>query len=109
MGKKKLAKTIIKAGGELLLNDKTQKFLCGTYSDGTTRSLADVMNEEFLSPADREKWEIMKFERSRLVRPEMMVDNISMLSQLPKDVRKKSKKKKKKDKKKIKKDFYKHL
>lgn len=114
MGKKKLIKAAIKVGGDLLMTDKAQKFLCGTYSDGTIRSLPDALNEEFISPSDRESWELMKLQKRGLLHPGIMLDNISSLSQLPKDLtkpdkKKKSKKKKKKNKKKIKDSFYKEF
>lgn len=55
MGKKNVGKTIIDAATLLSSNKGLQKSLFGVYSDGSTRSLADCLAGEFLSPKDREK------------------------------------------------------
>lgn len=55
MGKAKAAQAIIEAVGTLSRNKGVQKTLFGVYSDGTTRSFADCLSGEFLSPKDREK------------------------------------------------------
>ena len=39
----------------IVTSDAGKKFLCGTYSDGSPRSLADALNGEIRSPEDREK------------------------------------------------------
>lgn len=114
MGKKKMIKTAVKVGAELLFSDKAQKAICGTYSDGTTRSLKDAINDEIISPSDRESWELMKLTKKGYISPNVLMDNISKLSDVPKDILKevekkdkpkKKKKKKKKSKKKM--DIYK--
>ena len=51
---------IVKTVSDVVLSDAGQKFLCGTYSDGKTRSFADAMRDEYISPKDREKWEKKK-------------------------------------------------
>lgn len=38
-----------------ILSEGGRKFLCGTYSDGTPRSLQDALNDEIYSPEEREK------------------------------------------------------
>ena len=55
MGKVKVTKTVIEAAKTLSENKSLQKTLFGVYSDGTTRSFADCLSGEFLSPKDREK------------------------------------------------------
>lgn len=45
----------IRVGQELIANEDFRKFMCGTYSDGTTRSLADSLRGEFQSPRSKEK------------------------------------------------------
>ena len=51
---------IVKTVSDVVLSDAGQKSLCGTYSDGKTRSFADAMRDEYISPKDREKWEKKK-------------------------------------------------
>lgn len=41
-----------------------RKFLCGTYSDGSPRSLSDALNGEIYSPKEREK-KIKKYKKSK--------------------------------------------
>ena len=38
-----------------ILSEGGRKFLCGTYSDGTPRSLQDALNDELYSPEERKK------------------------------------------------------
>lgn len=111
MGKKKIIKAAMKVGAELLFSDKAQKAFCGTYSDGTTRSLKDAINDEIISPSDRETWELMKLTKKGYISPNVLMDNVSKLSDVPKDIlrevdKKKGKKKKKKKKKSQKVDIY---
>ena len=47
----KIATTV----GGLVLSEAGRKFLCGTYSDGTPRSLSDALNGEIWSPEERDK------------------------------------------------------
>ena len=75
MGKKKMIKTAVKVGAELLFSDKAQKAICGTYSDGTTRSLKDAINDEIISPSDRESWELMKLTKKGYISPNVLMDN----------------------------------
>lgn len=39
----------------LLSTKKCRRFLFGTYSDGTVRSLTDALNDEYRSPEDRDR------------------------------------------------------
>lgn len=38
-----------------VFSESGRKFLCGTYSDGTPRSLQDALNDEIYSPEERKK------------------------------------------------------
>lgn len=58
--KKSKAKDVLDVVINLLTSENSQKFLCGTYSNGDTRSLADAIQGEFISPEDRAKWEKKK-------------------------------------------------
>ena len=54
MGKgKMIADTIIGITEGLVSSENVQKFLCGTYSDGTPRSLPDALNDELYSPQQK--------------------------------------------------------
>lgn len=53
---KELGKTVAEAA----LSEKGQRFLCGTYSNGKTRSVVDALRDEYISPKDRENWEKKK-------------------------------------------------
>ena len=58
MGKMKKIKTALKiasAFGEVISDESIGKTLFGTYGDGTTRSLADAIDGECISPKDRQK------------------------------------------------------
>ena len=46
---------IVKNVSDVILTENGQKFICGTYSDGTTRSVMDAARDEFMSPKTREK------------------------------------------------------
>lgn len=49
-------KTAIVEGIKFVVTSESLgRFICGTYSDGTTRSLADSISGEFLSPKDKAK------------------------------------------------------
>lgn len=41
-----------------------RKFLCGTYSDGTPRSLSDALSGEIYSPEERKK-RLKKLEKNK--------------------------------------------
>ena len=54
MGSKKdVLKGAITAASEIILSEKGKRFLCGVYTDGTTRSLPDAITGEIISPKDR--------------------------------------------------------
>lgn len=61
MGKKKqkvaaeLAVIAVETATTLLSSKSIQKSLLGTYADGKTRSVADALNGEFLSPKQKAK------------------------------------------------------
>lgn len=45
--------TVLGVTDGLLGSKKVQTFLCGTYSDGTPRSLPDALNDEIYSPQQK--------------------------------------------------------
>ena len=45
----------VAAGAAVAGNEKINKFLCGTYADGTARSLPDAINGEIYSPEQKAK------------------------------------------------------
>ena len=53
--KKSAVQMLTAAATGLFVNEKIQKTLFGTYSDGTPRSLPDCLEGEILSPRDRER------------------------------------------------------
>ena len=55
MSKLKAGKAIIDGILSLSKESSVKKSLFGVYADGSTRSLADAINGEFLSPKQREK------------------------------------------------------
>lgn len=58
MDKQAIAQAAILAGKKALdwvQTDEGKRFICGTYTDGTPRSLQDAWNDEIMSPATREK------------------------------------------------------
>mgnify|MGYP003496773446 CR=1 FL=1 len=61
MSKEKVIVDAIVSGTEQLLKSKkVQKFLCGSYSDGSPRSLPDALNDELLSPKQRQNKKAVK-------------------------------------------------
>jgi hypothetical protein len=44
---------------------KGRKAICGTYSDGTPRSMVDAWRDEYISPKDRERWDKMKKKKKK--------------------------------------------
>lgn len=46
---------IIDVASSILANERIGKFVCGTYSDGTARSLIDSLSGECKSPVDKDK------------------------------------------------------
>lgn len=53
MGTTKLIKNAISICSTLAGNENVKAFLCGTYSDGSARSLPDALNGELLSPKQK--------------------------------------------------------
>lgn len=53
MAKKDVVKGAVIAASEIILSEKGKRFLCGVYTDGTTRSLPDAITGEIISPKDR--------------------------------------------------------
>lgn len=51
----KAISVIIDVASTILANERVGKFLCGSYSDGSSRSLIDSLNGEYLSPMDKVK------------------------------------------------------
>ena len=51
----KIVATAVSVGTSILKEDKIVEFLCGTYADGTKRSLSDAMQGEYLSPKQKKK------------------------------------------------------
>ena len=64
MAKKDVLKGALMAASEILLSDKGKRFLCGEYTDGTTRSLPDAITGEIISPKDRAAYENKKKKKS---------------------------------------------
>ena len=65
MGKKDVVKGVVKAASEISLSEKGKRFLCGEYTDGTTRSLPDAITGEIISPKDRAAYENGKKKKSK--------------------------------------------
>ena len=47
--------TAVKQVANVVMSDKGQKFLCGTYSNGEPRSVVDAMRDEYVATDDRVK------------------------------------------------------
>lgn len=62
MDEKKLAAigAFVATATEVLFSEKGKKFICGTYSDGTARSITDAINGEIISPKEKEKRKSIK-------------------------------------------------
>ena len=56
---------IVKTVSDVMLSNAGQRFLCGTYSDGKTRSFADALRDEYISPKDRAAWEKKKEKKKK--------------------------------------------
>lgn len=65
MGKKDVVKGVVKAASEIILSEKGKRFLCGEYTDGTTRSLPDAITGEIISPKDRAAYENGKKKKTK--------------------------------------------
>ena len=63
MGKRDVVKGAVVAVSEIILSDKGKRFLCGEYTDGTTRSLPDAITGEIISPKDRAAYKNGKKEK----------------------------------------------
>lgn len=48
-------KVLLMVGKEIISNEDVKKFICGTYSDNTTRSFCDAIKGEFKSPKTKAK------------------------------------------------------
>lgn len=46
---------IIGTIGSIVISKEGRKFLCGTYADGSPRSLKDALNGEIYSPKEKDK------------------------------------------------------
>ena len=57
--------TVIKQVSNVVMSDKGQKFLCGTYSNGEPRSVVDAMRDEYVSPDDRADWDKKKKKKKK--------------------------------------------
>lgn len=56
---------ILSRAADFAMSEDGQKFICGTYSNGKPRSLADAARDEFISPKDREDWEKKKKKKKK--------------------------------------------
>ena len=56
---------IVKAVSDVLMSDKGQKFVCGTYSNGKPRSVVDALRDEYISPNDRDRWDKAKKKKKK--------------------------------------------
>ena len=92
-------KDLLELGGKIIASEDTRRLLCGSYSDGTTRNIADAINGEMLSPAQKE----LLYNKPRSKKKKK--DYIPYECEL-KEKKKKKKNKKKDKKKKKKKDEY---
>ena len=52
---KEIIDTIVAVTTKLCESDDFRKFMCGTYADGSTKSLPDAITGETLSPEQKEK------------------------------------------------------
>lgn len=55
MASKELISAAIEVAKAVGTSDDFKSFMCGTYSDGTPRSLPDALNDEILSPKQKKK------------------------------------------------------
>lgn len=51
----KIVEVAIGAGKAIASDENITEFLCGTYADGTKRSLSDAIHGEYLSPKQKKK------------------------------------------------------
>lgn len=51
----KIVEVAVSAGKAIASDEHITEFLCGTYADGTKRSLSDAIQGEYLSPKQRKK------------------------------------------------------
>lgn len=57
--------SIASSAVDFLTSDKGLRIVCGTYSDGKTRSVVDALRDEYISPKDRERWEKKKAKKKK--------------------------------------------
>lgn len=65
MAKKAIISGVIEIGKALSGNDDVKSFICGTYSDGTARSLPDAISGELLSPKQKKKLQDKKSKKKK--------------------------------------------
>ena len=65
MADTKTIATVIQTIGSLAQSKKVQKLVLGSYSDGSPRSIADMIDGEILSPKDREKYNKPKKKKNK--------------------------------------------
>jgi hypothetical protein len=65
MAKEVLIETAIAAIAKLCESESVQKVICGTYSDGTPKSLPDAISGETISPGDKAKIEKKKKKKKK--------------------------------------------
>lgn len=105
MDKAKLIEAGLALGAKAVDWAKTengQAFLCGTYTDGSTRSFRDAWNDEIMSPASRKK-RIKDIEKRKKELEKALFDEPKKKKHKKK---KKGKKKKNKKKSKSRKQLY---
>lgn len=56
---------IINGISDIALSEEGQRFICGTYSNGKTRSVVDAMRDEYISPDDRAAWDKKKAKKKK--------------------------------------------
>lgn len=61
----KIAEGAAAVGTFIAGNDDIKSFLCGTYADGTPRSVPDMINGEYLSPKEKSKSNKKKKKKGR--------------------------------------------
>lgn len=52
---KTIAEVAVNTGKVLLKDEAFVNFVCGTYSDGSSRNLGDAIKGEYLSPKEKKK------------------------------------------------------
>lgn len=65
MSKEVIIETAVAVATKLCGSEEFKTFMCGTYSDGSPRSLPDAISNETLSPKQKEKAEKAKAKRKK--------------------------------------------